>query len=198
MSTPGARLAAALGLDQSAVSASGGGSYARSTVDVPADQWVAALTAARDQLECDFFDWLGVVDLGGPGFHVLAHVWSTGGRYGLLLRAQVPAEQPAVPSVVAVYAGAAWHEREAYEMFGVDFPGHPGLTRLLLAPEFEGHPLRKDFVLASRVVKPWPGAVEPGESAASVAAAGQDPARRGRRQPPRPPGVPAPGEWGSR
>src|SRR5262249_22318643 len=99
---------------------------------------------------------------------------------------------PAVPSIVEVYPGAAWHEREAYEMFGVDFPGHPDLAPLLLAPEFEGHPLRKDFVLASRVVKPWPGAVEPGESAAEAAQ------RRPRRQPQRPPGVPAPGEWGPR
>jgi len=164
-------------------------------VDVPEDRWVAALRVARDQLGCDFFDWLGVVDLDGPGFQVVAHVWSTQHRYGLLVRAQVPASSPAVSSVVEVYPGAAWHEREAHEMFGVDFPGHPNLAPLLLAPEFEGHPLRKDFVLASRVVKPWPGAVEPGESAADVASGA---ARRGRRQPPRPPGVPGPGEWGPR
>ena len=49
-------------------------------------------------------------------------------------------------------------------MFGIDFPGHPNLVPLLLPPEFEGHPLRKDFVLAARVAKPWPGAIEPGES----------------------------------
>ena len=84
---------------------------------------------------------------------------------------------------MGVYPGAAWHERETYEMFGVDFPGHPGLAPLLLPPEFEGHPLRKDFVLASRVAKPWPGAKEPGESHVEGTA---------RRQPMRPPGVPAP------
>jgi len=155
---------------------------------------------ARDELECDFFDWLGVVDLGGTGFQVVAHVWSTSHRYGLLVRTPATADAPEVPSIVSVYPGAAWHEREGHEMFGVDFPGHPDLAALLLAPEFEGHPLRKDFVLASRVVKPWPGAVEPGESAAQVEAEAQAPAtrRRGRRQPQRPPGVPAPGEWGSR
>jgi NADH-quinone oxidoreductase subunit C len=84
--------------------------------------------------------------------------------------------------VVSVYPGAAWHERETHEMFGVDFAGHPGLTPLLLPPEFEGHPLRKEFVLASRVAKAWPGAKEPGGDS--------------KRAPMRPPGVPAPGEWG--
>jgi NADH-quinone oxidoreductase subunit C len=72
-------------------------------------------------------------------------------------------------------------------MFGVDFIGHPGLEPLLLPPEFEGHPLRKDFVLASRVAKAWPGAKEPGES---------EEAGAGRRAPMRPPGVPDPSRWG--
>jgi NADH-quinone oxidoreductase subunit C len=197
MSTdPANALADALGLPDAAVTRSGGGAFARSTVDVPAQAWVGALTGARDALGCDFFDWLGAVDLGGTGFQVVTHVWSTTNRYGLLVRTEVPPDAPAVPSIVEVYPGAAWHEREAYEMFGVDFPGHPGLANLLLAPEFEGHPLRKDFVLASRVVKPWPGAVEPGESAAEASSAATP--RRGRRQPQRPPGVPAPGEWGPR
>jgi NADH-quinone oxidoreductase subunit C len=199
MSTPADRVAEALGLEAGAVSVSGGGTFARSTVDVPPARWVDALRMVRDELGCDFFDWLGVVDLGGTGFQVVAHVWSTSDRYGLLVRTEVTSDAPAVPSIVGVYPGAAWHEREGHEMFGVDFPGHPDLAPLLLAPEFEGHPLRKDFVLASRVVKPWPGAVEPGESAAEASAAGtQAGPRRGRRQPQRPPGVPAPGEWGPR
>jgi NADH-quinone oxidoreductase subunit C len=89
---------------------------------------------------------------------------------------------------VDIYPGAAWHERETHEMFGVGFTDHPGgLRPLLLPPEFEGHPLRKEFVLAARVAKPWPGAKEPGESHDPTAA---------KRAPMRPPGVPAPGEWG--
>jgi NADH-quinone oxidoreductase subunit C len=91
--------------------------------------------------------------------------------------------------VVDLYPGAGWHERETHEMFGIDFPGHPGLAPLLLPPEFEGHPLRKEFILASRVAKPWPGAKEPGESHDATAA---------KRQPMRPPGVPDPNEWGPR
>jgi NADH-quinone oxidoreductase subunit C len=63
---------------------------------------------------------------------------------------------------VPVFAGADWHERETHEMFGIEFSGHPGLAPLLLPPGFEGHPLRKDFVLAARVAKAWPGEKEPG------------------------------------
>jgi NADH-quinone oxidoreductase subunit C len=71
-------------------------------------------------------------------------------------------------------------------MFGISFTDPSDDRALLLPPEFEGHPLRKDFVLAARVAKPWPGAKEPGES-------GHGPAKR---QPMRPPGVPDPREWG--
>lgn len=64
------------------------------------------------------------------------------------------------PSWTRVYRGADWHEREAAEMFGFDFGGHPGLRHLYLPEEFEGYPLRKDFPLAARVVRPWPGLVD--------------------------------------
>jgi hypothetical protein len=59
-----------------------------------------------------------------------------------------------------VYAGANWHERETHEMFGISFAGHPDLRNMYLPMEFEGHPLRKDFPLLSRMVKPWPGIVD--------------------------------------
>jgi NADH-quinone oxidoreductase subunit C len=165
-------------------SVSGGGAYARATVDVPTASWVAALTAARDDLGCDFFDWLSAVDELEAGFDVLAHVWSTTAKHGVLIRTRVPVDAATLDSVVDVYPGAAWNERETYEMFGIGFPGP--LAPLLLPPEFEGHPLRKSFVLASRVAKPWPGAKEPGEGHGDAP----------KRQAVRPPGVPAPGEWG--
>ena len=69
-------------------------------------------------------------------------------------------------------------------MFGIDFAGHPHLVPLLLPDGFEGHPLRKDFVLAARAAKAWPGAKEPGESdadAARLAEPAQDPAARRAR-----------------
>ncbi|MEV4924679.1 NADH-quinone oxidoreductase subunit C [Streptomyces roseoverticillatus] len=160
------------------------------TVDVPAERWITALETARDRLGCTFFDWLSAVDEPGTGFRVCAHLAALpGGGAGtrrLLLRTTVPHDAPALPTAVGVYAGAAWHERETHEMFGIGFPGHPHLAPLLLPDAFEGHPLRKDFVLAARVAKAWPGAKEPGE------AADGGPKRRQML----PPGVPDPNEWG--
>jgi NADH-quinone oxidoreductase subunit C len=186
----GAHLVAALaGVEGDAVAGvSGGDAWARATVDVPPTVWTAAVSAARDDLGCDFFDWLTAVDELAEGFIVVVHVWSTARRHGILIRTRVPRDAARVDSIVGIYPGAAWPERETYEMFDIDFIGHDGLKGLLLPPEFEGHPMRKEFVLASRVVKPWPGADEPGSSRDTGAA---------RRAPMRPPGVPAPGEWGS-
>ncbi|WP_405862819.1 NADH-quinone oxidoreductase subunit C [Streptomyces sp. NBC_01515] len=161
-------------------------SYDLLTVDVPPTAWLAALRTARDGLGCTYFDWLSAVDEPGTGFHVSAHVVALAPVRRLLVRTTVPHETPALPTAVDVYAGAAWHERETHEMFGVDFEGHPALDHLLLPETFEGHPLRKDFVLAARVAKAWPGAKEPGES---------DHGGPKRRQM-LPPGVPDPNEWG--
>ncbi|MET7393719.1 NADH-quinone oxidoreductase subunit C [Dactylosporangium sp. NPDC005572] len=180
----GARLADELGEGVTA-GESAGGRFSRATVDVPAARWVDAVRAARDSLSCDFFDWLSAVDELPSGFTVVTHVWSSTARHGVLLRAALPRTESVISSIVGVYPGAAWHERETHEMFDIDFEGHPGLQPLLLPPEFEGHPLRKEFVLASRVAKPWPGAKEPGESEHTVS----------KRAPMRPPGVPDPSEW---
>ncbi|MGW0395343.1 NADH-quinone oxidoreductase subunit C [Streptomyces sp. NPDC003042] len=159
------------------------------TVDVPVGSWIPALEIARDKLACTYFDWLSAVDEPGTGFRICAHVVSLENHRvrRLLLRTTVPHASPSLPSAVAVYAGAAWHERETFEMFGVVFTDHPNLVPLLLPENFEGHPLRKDFVLAARVAKAWPGAKEPGE--------GADPEGPKRRQM-LPPGVPDPNDWG--
>ncbi|NUK28454.1 NADH-quinone oxidoreductase subunit C, partial [Streptomyces lunaelactis] len=158
------------------------------TVDVPVGSWIVALEIARDKLGCTYFDWLSAVDEPGTGFRVCAHVVSLEGRKvrRLLVRTTVSHEAPELPSAVGIYAGAGWHERETHEMFGVDFTDHPHLVPLLLPEGFEGYPLRKDFILAARVVKAWPGAKEPGESEHG------GPKRRQML----PPGVPDPNEWG--
>ena len=161
-------------------------SYEVLTVDVPPATWLTALRVARDELGCTYFDWLSAVDEPGTGFRVSAHVVALSPVRRLLVRTTVPHESPTLASAVDVYAGAAWHERETHEMFGVVFDGHPALDHLLLPETFEGHPLRKDFVLAARVAKAWPGAKEPGES---------DHGGPKRRQT-LPPGVPDPNEWG--
>ncbi|WP_329158485.1 NADH-quinone oxidoreductase subunit C [Streptomyces anulatus] len=160
------------------------------TVDVPAAAWLTALRTARDELACTYFDWLSAVDEPGTGFRVCAHVAAlgTGTVRRLMVRTTVPHDAAVLPSAIDVYAGAAWHERETHEMFGVAFDGHPHLVPLLLPEGFEGHPLRKDFVLAARVAKAWPGAKEPGEPAEGHTG----PKRRAML----PPGVPDPNEWG--
>ena len=166
------------------------------SVDVPADRWVDAVELARDGLDCTFFDWLSAVDELADGFRVVCHLADhrPRGVEHLVLRTLVPRDAPVVASVSHVFAGARWHERETHEMFGVEFTAAGGerleLDKLLLPEEFEGHPLRKDFVLASRVAKPWPGAKEPGESEHQAAA----PSRRRTR----PPGVPEPDQLGPR
>ena len=106
---------------------------------------------------------------GDTRFQLLARVHAPSKGHGLILKADLGDDPDLLRAAtwVPVYAGAAWHEREAWEMFGISFEGHPNLIHLYLPGEFEGHPLRKDFPLLSRRVKPWPGIVDveqmPGE-----------------------------------
>jgi len=93
-------------------------------------------------------------------FQVFGHVQSTSRHWGLTIKTDVSEDAPAVDSWVPVYPGADWHERECWEMYGIEFAEHPKLRHLYLPGEFEGHPLRKDFALLAREVKPWPGLVD--------------------------------------
>jgi NADH-quinone oxidoreductase subunit C len=172
-------------------------SYGQDTVDVPRAEWVAAHQSARE-LGFTFFDWLTGVDQldadSDPGFDVVSHLWSMTAHEHLFLRTRVPVDAAGdarLATLTGLFSGASWHERETFEMFGLTFEGHPNLVPLLLPDGFEGHPLRKDFVLAARAAKAWPGAKEPGESDADV---GSSPGRRKTR----PPGVPDPETWGPR
>ena len=169
--------------------------YGPVTVDVPADRWVEAVSLARDGLGCTFFDWLSAVDELDDGFRIVCHV---------------AAHRPGgVEHARRTHPGRARGRRRRVPR-GACSPGRAGtsarrtrcsastsphggtvleLETLLLPDEFEGHPLRKEFVLASRVAKPWPGAKEPGESEHG----GTTSRRRAR-----PPGVPTAEEWGPR
>jgi len=97
---------------------------------------------------------------GSTRFQVFARVYSLYDHLGVTLKVDVPDDTLAVDTWVSVYSGVNWHEREAHEMYGIVFEGHPGLRHLYLPGDFEGHPLRKDFPLVSRRVKPWPGIVD--------------------------------------
>ena len=97
---------------------------------------------------------------GDSRFQVLARVTDLRRHVGITVKADVPEDTMTVDSWFTVYAGANWHERETHEMFGIAFAGHPDLRNIYLPTEFEGYPLRKDFPLLSRMVKPWPGIVD--------------------------------------
>jgi NADH-quinone oxidoreductase subunit C len=124
------------------------------------------------------FDPTASIETGYAGgdtrFQVMARVANVrrtaGSHVNVVLKADLPDDDLRIASLVPLFAGANWHERECWEMFGITFDGHPGLRHLYLPGEFEGHPLRKDFPLLARLVKPWPGIVDvepmPGEPAA--------------------------------
>jgi NADH-quinone oxidoreductase subunit C len=140
-------------------------SFGAMTVTLPAAAYADAAAFAKTTrgLDFTFFDFLTGVDEAEAGYGIVTHLYSPIHRHHVLLRTVVPNDAPRLPSLTQVFAGANWHERETWEMFGIVFDGHPNLVKLLLSDEFEGHPLRKEFLLTSRVVKPWPGAKEPGE-----------------------------------
>lgn len=142
-------------------------------VSLTSDQWLEAHRIARDDLDLVFFSWLSAVDwasdvaVGDPlgdevdeRIELLTTVsdLTTGKR--VTFTTDLEFDNPSIPSLVEVYAGANWHEREAMEMFGIDFVGHPNPKGLYLPESFEGHPLRKSYPLLSREVKPWPGSVD--------------------------------------
>ena len=136
-----------------------------------------------------YFDWLGGVDEIGRSDSLrvvlMLRNLNEPGAPALVLLTDVPRDRPVLDSIGDVFAGAGWHEREAAELFGVEFlDGDP--RRLLLDPAYIGTPLRKDEVLGARAGLSWPGAKEPGESGAP-----------GRRRMV-PPGVPNPEVWGDR
>jgi NADH-quinone oxidoreductase subunit C len=167
-------------------------------VRVVPDAWRRAGEIARDALDCDYLSFIAGIDwapapkeggddasgdtsqpaqptemtFGATGsagrFQVFAHVQSTRRHWGLTLKTDLDEASPSIESWVPLYPGADWHERECWEMYGFVFEGHPSLRHLYLPSGFEGHPLRKDFPLLARVVKPWPGLVDveamPGES----------------------------------
>ena len=115
---------------------------------------------------------------GETRFQVFARVTDLERHVGITIKADVPDDDPLiVDSWVTNYAGANWHERECHEMFGIRFAGHPDLRNMYLPTDFEGHPLRKDFPLLARHVKPWPGIVDveplPGEGNDAPADAGE-------------------------
>jgi NADH-quinone oxidoreductase subunit C len=130
------------------------------------DAWVAVATFLRDDAatKLEMFIDLTVVDRFStePRFDVVVHLYSVSLKQRIRLYAGVPEEDPTVETLVSVWAGANWFEREAYDLYGVRFKGHPDLRRILMYPEFVGHPLRKDYPKEKRqpLVRRQPGSVD--------------------------------------
>ncbi len=158
-------------------------------VRVSTDAWASSAAALKTSLGFDYFCFLSAIDWlpspfgkgeedptaepverdteikqglagGETRMQVFARLVNHRTHVGITMKADVPDATPVVPSWVSVFTGANWHEREAHEMFGISFAGHPDLRNMYLPTDFEGHPLRKDFPLLARMVKPWPGIVD--------------------------------------
>ena len=158
-------------------------------VRVRTDAWRDAGLALRDIVGCHYFCFLSAIDWlpspfgrgeddptqpaperstdivpgytgGDTRMQVFARVTNITGHFGVTIKTDVPDDDPVVDSWIPVFAGANWHERETHEMFGISFAGHPDLRNIYLPTDFEGHPMRKDFPLLARLVKPWPGIVD--------------------------------------
>jgi NADH-quinone oxidoreductase subunit C len=155
-------------------------------VRVRTDAWRQAGEVLRDVVGCEYFGFLSAIDWmpspygrseddpsappperdttvrpgytgGDTRMQVFARVTNLTKHFGVTVKADVDDDAPSVASWIPVYAGANWHERECHEMFGIGFDGHPDLRNMYLPADFEGHPLRKDFPLLARMVRPWPG-----------------------------------------
>ena len=117
------------------------------TVTLPTERWQAFARFAKDDLGCRYFNWLSAVDWKEQGLEVLGRVENLDGGLAVMMRTMLGPGTTRCPTLTSVWRGADWMERECYDMFGVVFEGHPDLRRILLAEDWEGHPLRKDYAV---------------------------------------------------
>lgn len=137
------------------------------------DDWVSAHLTARDELDLVFFSWLSAIDWANEvdagdtlneeveeRIELLTTVGDLTEGKRVTFSTDLPHDGGSIDTLTPVYAGANWHEREAAEMFGLTFNGHPEPVNIYLPDSFIGNPLRKSYPLLSREVKPWPGTVD--------------------------------------
>jgi NADH-quinone oxidoreductase subunit C len=124
------------------------------TLIVARERWIETATYLRDDPECLFVNFVDVTAADYPEreerFEVVAHLASP--KHNRRIRIKTPAaEDTPVDSLVPLFPGADWYERETYDLFGVIFSGHPDLRRIMTDYGFDGHPLRKDFPMTGFV-----------------------------------------------
>jgi NADH-quinone oxidoreductase subunit C len=132
---------------QDRLGASAAGEGSGLTVAVPPEQWLDLARLARDELGCEYFSFSTAVDWKDQGLEVVARVENLETGVSLTMKTRLAAGETACPSLVPLYPGADWMERECYDMFGIRFHGHPDLRRILLPQDWEGHPLLKTYAV---------------------------------------------------
>lgn len=117
------------------------------TFRVPAEDLVDLCRWLRDTPEFDmsYLSFVSAIDW-PDRFEVVYHLVSLAGGHSVTLKVPVSKDGAVVPSVAGVWRGADWHEREAFDLFGIAFDGHPNLRRIMMSADWKGHPLRKDYV----------------------------------------------------
>lgn len=119
-------------------------------VSVPVADWVAITQAAFDAGYDTFVDLTAIDHFAeAPRFEVAVNIISMTEVERLIITTRVPYDDPSVPTLTGVFVGANFYEREAYDLLGVVFVGHPDLTRILMPDDWVGHPLRKDYDLGA-------------------------------------------------
>jgi len=128
------------------------------TITAKARDVVLVTTFLRDDPRCEFCCFIDITAVDWPSrqnrFDVVYHLLSPTKNARLRLKLEV-GETDTVPSIIDVFPGANWYEREVYDLYGVPFTGHPDMRRILTDYGFEGHPLRKDFPLTGFVEVRW-------------------------------------------
>ncbi len=132
--------------------------YGELTIHADAQRIIEVVTFLRDDSRCQFVNFTDITAVDWPArekrFDVVYHLLSPKRNLRIRVKTQTDEATP-VPSIIGVFPGADWFEREAYDLYGVIFTGHPDMRRILTDYGFEGHPLRKDFPLTGFVEVRW-------------------------------------------
>jgi len=116
-------------------------------VAVPPARWIELATFAKETLGCLYFNFLTAVDWKDQGLEVVARLENLDVGLALMMKTRLGPGESTCASLVPLYPGANWMERECYDMFGIRFEGHPDLRRILLPQDWDGHPLLKSYAV---------------------------------------------------
>ena len=117
------------------------------TVHIEPAQYASVAAFVKETIGCQFFSFLSAVDWKADGLEVVTWVDNVESKLSLMMRAKLGAGNLSIPSLVSIYRGANWMERECFDMFGIRFEGHPDIRRILLGDDWVGHPLLKSYAV---------------------------------------------------